>query len=403
MRASAWQAGRARRARPARRARVAIVLFAAALATAGAGFLLGGCGEKIAVPQAQGLFGVNAYYADTSFAAPGVDQITVINNLLYVVGGGELSKRDLDFQVIKTVGGLAGPVALCRDESGGTILVWEQDAGRLSAFAASDLSLRGQTELPAVHRAVAMAVCGTGVATAAGARTFLYLSDPDSGVVHRYAVFTEDFDDLRPWGILARSDGAAARFVHVAGGLAVDPTGHLLVCDADTLRNWVIRFDPTPDLADTVRGPAPDPLRGLAVPFGAPLCNPPTAADCTLGDAAGCDGAEWVGGPSAEPGEFYAPRDVILGGNGKVFVADTGNGRIQVFKADYGYDIVFGSAALLPRPVSIGLVDARVGAGADDVNYGAYVFALSRAAGVVQRFISAQQYEDLNGRPYIGG
>ncbi len=382
--------------RAATTAAPAATAAALALALAGAA-LLGGCGEKIEAPEPRGLFGVNAYYADTLMAAPDVTQLAEINNILYVVTeSGQLSKRDLDNRPIRTIEGLEGPAALCRDDMGLAVLVWEQGARRLSTFSTANLSQIGAAELPDVQRGVAIATCPTGVEMTNGARTFLYVSDPDSGVVHRYAVFS--FDDIRPWGILCRSDGDGARFVHVPAGLAPYGAGRMLVCDADTLRNWVISFDPTPDESDTARvATRPDPWRGKAVVIDVPSCSPePATTDYVLGDAAVCGQVDWVGGPSDANGAFHGPLGVALDGSGRVYVADAGNDRVQIFTAQGDFVMPFGSPEDLPRPVSLGVVDARVGYGDDDVNYGAYVFALSRERGVIQRFISYEHYIDIN-------
>ena len=43
--------------------------------------------------------------------------------------------------------------------------------------------------------------------------------------------------------------------MNVPAGLATDAEDSLLVCDADTNRNWVIRFDSTPDELDVTPDP----------------------------------------------------------------------------------------------------------------------------------------------------
>lgn len=42
-----------------------------------------------------------------------------------------------------------------------------------------------------------------------------------------------------------------------------------------------------------------------------------------------------LGGPGSEPGQFLEPRDVAVGPDGRVYVAESGNRRVQVFSPDY--------------------------------------------------------------------
>ncbi len=374
--------------------------LAAAAALVGAlAALSGGCGEKIAIPQPIGLFSVSAYILEGAYPEPAAVQVAVINNNLFVLtADGALVKRNLNYQEIGRVENLEQPTAFCRGDQSQLIYVWEQGARRVRVFNSTDLAPQGQSSLPAVRSVASMAACSTGVSLAAGSRTFLYLSDPDSGVIHRYDYNVQG--GLSPFGLLARSGGEAARFVKRPAGLAVDHEGMLLVCDADSSRNWVIRFDPTPDLTDETPAVGDQgPWRGQAILFAAATCNPPAAADYTLGDAAACGQTDWVGGPSAAPGEFDRPRAVAVDGLGRIFVADTGNQRVQIFTARGDYRMLFGSAAITPAPSSLGLVDWRRGSAAGAVNYGAYVFLLAPGGGEVRKFISSEHYIYLNQQP----
>jgi hypothetical protein len=371
--------------------------LALAASAAAAAVLLSGCGEKIALPQAEGLFSVNAYYVDTQYDDPSARDLIVLNGVLFVVGDdGTLSKRTLDYELLEGVTGLEDPTALCGDDDSGLVFVWESGAGRLSAFAASDLEPAGVAVLAGVHSVSGMAASRTGSGEVAPlAHTFLYMADPDSGVVHRYAWYEGGV--MVDMGILCRGGGLSARFANDPAGLLRDAEGMLLVCDADTLRNWVIRFDPTPDLTDVAANPdLVDPWRGLAILFSAATCVPPVEADYTIGDAREC-GENWTGGPSDAQGEFTRPRGLAADGLGRIFVADTGNDRLQLFTPQGEFELLFGDAEKTPAPVSLGVVDVRVNA--TTINYGAYIFTTSEQGDGVRKFISYDHYTSINQEP----
>ncbi len=372
--------------------------LAAVLAAGLLALLLGGCGDKIAIPEPTGLFSVDAYIQDASYADLEPLQVAQAQGSIFVLTADSLTKRDQEYGRIAAVGDLAGPTAMCVDGSGGLVFVYEGDAAEVSWYSTSDLSLLGSSVAAGVQAGVAMATNPVGIEDEPGARTFLYISDPAAGVIHRFAF--DDFNGLSPYGILARSDGDAARFVHLPAGLATDSEDSLLVCDADTARNWVIRFVGEPDLTDTTpQGGDQDPWRGHAALFHAPTCVPPAAADFVLGDAATCGQTDWVGGPSDAEGAFSSPRDVAVDGRGRIFVADTGNNRVQVFQGDGLYDLAFGDDEDTPGPASLAVVDVRIGSGAEDVDYAAYVFVVLPQLGEVRKFISSEHYIFLNQEP----
>ncbi len=359
---------------------------------------LGGCGDKITIPEPTGLFSVSAYILDDSYPDQNPLQVAQAQGSIFVLTADSLTKRDQEYGRITAVGDLAGPRAMCVDGSGELIFVYEQEIGEISWYSTADLTYLGSSVVPDVQAGVAMATNPVGIEEEPGARTFLYLSDPTAGVIHRFAF--DDFNGLSAYGILARSDGDAARFVHVPAGMATDSQDSLLVCDADSSRNWVIRFVSEPDLDDTTPETGDqDPWRGHAALFHDPTCVPPAAADYVLGNAAACGQSDWVGAPSAEPGEFSTPRDVAVDGSGRIFVADTGNNRVQVFQPDGLLDLTFGDDEQTPAPVSLDVVDVRIGGGAEDVDYAAYVFMVLPGSGEVRKFISSEHYIFLNQEP----
>lgn len=363
----------------------------AAAATAVLGLLLlaGGCGEKIAIPEAEGLFGFREYRVFQTLQEDDPRQLIQVQGAVFVLTGDALVKRTTILEETARAGGLADPRALCSGPGDSLIFVWEQGTGTVSWFARSDLRPVGSAVPAGPLRVTAMAASPRGAGAVAAAQTFLYLSDPDAGVIHRYAF--DVYAGLTPYGLLARRDGSSVRHVRLAAGLARDRQDHVLVCDADTLRNWVIRFDPTPDEAD------PD-LRGVAALYDPlPRCAPVPAADeYALGNAPPCPPAEWAPGPSDSTGYFRAPVAVAVDGSGRIFVADTGNDRIQIFQPDRAHDLTFGGDHA-PSPVSIAVYDYRTGN--NQAMYGALVYVVLPDEGRIRSFISSEYDESLNRPP----
>lgn len=329
------------------------------------GFLgLAGCGEKIAIPQAEGLFSVSGYQEFDTFDSGGATQVLQLSNLLYALTPNALVKLDQDFAEIIRAEGLVQAAAMCAGPEADFLFVWDQGTHTMHWYAVTDLALAGSVTLPEIQEVRGIAANSDGIDQVPGTDTFLYVSDPGAGVVRRF-IFDE-FNGLTPYGILAFAAGDGARSVHVAAGMATDSQGRLLVCDEDTLRNWVIRFDSTPDLEDSQ-------LRGTAVVF-AESCNPPAAADYVLGNAPICQQTDWVGGPSIANGEFNRPTAVAVDGEGSIFVADSGNNRIQLLSAVGMYVRQFGDTETCPGPQSLAVVDVSAGG---KVYYGALVYVLA--------------------------
>lgn len=371
----------------------------AAIGVVVSGIMLTGCGDKIAIPQPVGVFSINQYKVDGVFEVEGqAIQLTQGWGALFLLTPGTLSKRDTKFGISEEQTGLAGPLSLCMDEDLGVVFVWENDAQRISWYDASNLDLLGATALPDVQTVVAMTTNTAGIEQVPGGETYLYLSDTVTEVIHRYSFNTAT--GLSPFGILARSDGNGARFVHEAAGLATDSENFLLVCDADINRNWVTRFASTPDPTDIAVGPGdPDPMRGFAALYDTASCDPPAATDYVIGNAAECNESDWVGGPSDVLGEFNRPTDVAVDRLGRIFVADRDNRRIQLFNAKGAFDIQFlvTDADSLVGPTSLGVFDENNPRETNVVNYGAYIFVTLQDRDTVVKFISYDHYQALNG------
>jgi hypothetical protein len=363
---------------------------AAAVAVFFSGGLLTGCGEKITIPEPTGLFGGAGYSViDSLQEANTVLQLANFSNTLVVLTPDSLIKRSQNFGLRESVGGLADPRALCVDDQGDFIFVYEQAAGQVSWYSGTDLQWLGSSPVPDVQDVNAMATNPDGIEQIPGARTYLYLSDPSLLVVHRYAF--DELGGLYPHGILCRANGAAVRFVHRPAGLVMDMDGAMLVADADTNRNWIIRFSAEPDLTDVTPDPDDqDPLRGLAIVFPENSgVDPSPAADYVLGNAPGAGDTEWVGGPSDTGGEFHGPTGLAVDGSGRIFVADTENNRIQIFEGRGVYKTLFGKPATTPAPISLVTMDLR--ANSSTWNYAGYVYVALRDSDKIVKMISKEQ------------
>jgi len=361
-------------------------------------FLFAGCGEKIAIPVAEGLFSVSEYLDYGEYPDAGARQMAVANNVLYVIADDQsLTKRNLIYDELERLDGLDDPVAVCVDESDDMVFVWEAGASRLSAWSSRDFTPLGAVELPDVLSASQLGASATGVdEAAAGALTFVYVADPDSAVVHRFAWY--DGGTVVPVGLLCRPDGMSTRFVHQPAGMFTDNASMMYVCETDPERNWVHRFDPTPDQTDTTPDPDDsDPWSGTAVLIDVATCVPAVEADFVLGDAPECGENDWVGGPSDAEGAFDHPIAVSGDGQGWLYVADRDNHRIQIFNEIGGYELEFGNEDLSPGPVSLGVIDHLVNS--TTTNYGAFVFVVSGETGAVYKFISYEHYLDVHSEP----
>ncbi len=168
---------------------------------------LAGCGEKIAIPQPEGLFSVSAWLEDATFDDPDARQLTQSLGGLFVVTPTAVVKRDLEYNQVARAEGLTDATAVCVDQGDDLVFVWDQGAHELRWFAAVDLAPLGSAPLPAVQSVRAVATDTAGISQVLGAQLYVYLADPDSAVVHRYAF--DEFAGPLPRGILTRAAGLA--------------------------------------------------------------------------------------------------------------------------------------------------------------------------------------------------
>lgn len=360
------------------------------------GLLLSGCGEKIAIPEPVGLFSVKAYLSAATYEIDTPKQMVIVEGAVFVIHGNTLSKRNQGFELmdgVEPVSTFGNPTSICGDAALGLVFVYDQTGSTVSWYNLSGLEFAGSTALPEVLSGVSMVTNDNGVEQVPDAQTFLYLGDTETEVIHRFSF--DEITGLSPYGILARADGQSARFVHESAAMANEPGGTMVVCDADSLRNWVIRFSSEPDVTDTTVDPDDqDPLRGLAVPMRTFNCLPLPTAAYVLGDAPECEESDWVGGPSDIEAEFTTPQGIDVDGSGRIFVADTGNNRIQVFIEGELEQLFVINEEGISRPTAVAILDRVVSP--FTTHFGAYIYVVLAEENLIRKFISFEEFQDLN-------
>ena len=369
------------------------------LASGSGTVFMAGCGDKIALPVAEGLFGNYRYRVESgkTWDQPIQDMVVSLGRI-YVLQSDNLTKYTSTLaEALYVVSDFGDATAMAVDEGTGLVFVWDDADKFVRWYDAGTLAAVGSAQLPDVQTAVAVTLNDEGIDQLPGASTFLYLSDTESLVVHRYAY--DEFNGLIPFGILARADGDAARFVHIPAAMATDIENKLLICDQDLNRNWVIRFDGTPDTTDISTVPnVPDGLRGTAVVFEDYGCITDPASYFVIGNAALCQDPNWEGGVSDLDGEFNVPAGIAVDGLGRIFVADHFNSRIQVFSRIGEWEpekLKIGLPEDIPHPTAIGVYDVHYGSSAGDVNYAAFVYVLVPELNRIVVYIS-KEHEALS-------
>jgi DNA-binding beta-propeller fold protein YncE len=189
---------------------------------------------------------------------------------------------------------------------------------------------------------------------------------PGASIDDPYQARWQDVTSLQTFG----SAGVEAGQLQSPHGIAVAPGGSVYV--ADSLNHRIVKFKDGEFVAQFGAWSGQPPNND---PFS-PNWNPPAGTFSEPWDvAAGPDGSVYVadtwngriqkfdangkfvkmwgwlgdsGGQAAgKEGEFYGPRGIAVGQDGRVYVADTGNKRVQVFDADGEFITQFGGGGLL--------------------------------------------------------
>lgn len=361
------------------------------------------CGEKIAIPEAVGVPTSSDYNEVDQWDLSDPTAAVQAAGTLFVTEGapggdlGTLTKYNGRGIVLQgPVTDLAAPTAICIDPEATTdrnIIVAENGAGgvgpRLSFYSQVDLTPAGSFDLSGMVRSIADVVTRG---------DSLYIADPDSGSVLRFVWLDHDAGLLEPRGEVCNSKGSSEspQFVQTPAGLAFDGDGYLLVADADTTRNWVIRFDPNP---------TGDPPTGLYVPFMPNVCGDGSTdlSASVIGKAPSC-GQPFDPTPGTGNGEFHSPTGLGVDADGRIYVADTGNERGQRFEGDGSFDFYFGDgaggAASLVRPVKIAVVnwDGPCGPGVTQSFPGGVLYVVDEGTAQVRVFKDSRVVSCETGR-----
>jgi DNA-binding beta-propeller fold protein YncE len=356
-------------------------------------FALFGCGEKITAPEAKGIPSSSLYLEKSQWNLTDPTDLIEAAGKIFVTEGqpGTLTKYNLKGVLDKgPVTGLANPTAVCLDSLTRSIVVGESGDGatppRLSFFSQTDLSPQGSYDLSGLAKSVAAIVTRDDL---------LYLADPDSGAVLRFRWLDHDLGLLQPRGEVANSRGSveSPQFVQRPAGLAFDLAGMLLVCDADTTRNWVIRFDPTPTGPDST-------ATGAIIPFYPTSCPTVDISAHVLGKAPGCGGI-FEPGPGSGVGEFNTPYGVGIDREGRIYVADSGNGRGQRFSPSGSFDLLFGNGAggsvPLGSPRKFAIVHGITTRGGIQVEISGAILYVVDAASAQIRVFEDKRWSDFKG------
>jgi len=175
-------------------------------------------------------------------------------------------------------------------------------------------------------------------------------------VVDPYTDVRRDIPAERVWGSTGAGDG---QFVNPRA-MALSPQGQVYVADSGNHRIQI--FDQSGTFlkswdvpAGNASGQVGDEMWGIAVSsdgkvYISDTWNHRVEIFDEDGNFIGEFGAfaDAQGDAQAFPGSFWGPRDIVLDSDGNVFVADTGNKRIQKFTADGKFLGSWGGSGIEP-------------------------------------------------------
>ncbi len=145
-----------------------------------------------------------------------------------------------------------------------------------------------------------------------------------------------------------RSTVTAERDFEFAEAVAVGPDGTVYVlgtrCGLSCTDTGVIRFDAAGEFIDRFAASYPS-ARGLAVGGDGRVYIADTGNHRVQVVSVGGAPLFAFGTVGSAPGQLRGPADVHVAGDGSVYVADTGNGRIQRFTADGAFVAAWGAGA----------------------------------------------------------
>lgn len=168
----------------------------------------------------------------------------------------------------------------------------------------------------------------------------VYVADANN---HRVVVFRPDGEELRTIGSLGRGDGQ----LNEPSGVAVDDDGNIYV--ADTWNARIVKFDRDGDFVAA--------WGSSNTPFGEAFLDPRS------GQQVQRYASDHKGDPQineSDPLGFFGPRNVLVRGD-RVYIADTGNSRVVVTDLDGNFVQQFGGQGAgdgqMREPIGLGMDD----------------------------------------------
>ncbi|HEY4723009.1 MAG TPA: NHL repeat-containing protein, partial [Anaerolineae bacterium] len=238
-------------------------------------------------------------------------------------------------------------------------------------------------------------------------------SAPETASIDPYAKGFKDVAPVQVWGGAVGNGPGQMMAPH---GIAVAPDGSIYV--ADSLNHRVVKFDQQGQFIVSFGGPNPDTQPGLfREPWGVAVApdNSLYVADTwnyrmqkftpdgALIQVWGVN-TDTIGTAIGGEGGFYGQRGVAIDATGRVFVADTGNKRVQIFDANGQFISQFGGGGLQPgqldEPVGIAVDPKGNSVVADTWNGRVQVFD-SNGQSIASWDINGWLDKNAVGKPYL--
>jgi len=369
--------------------------------------LLVGCGQKIELPTSEGIPIDSDYFDVTPVAL--ADEFESVSDI--EAFGGVFAVSDFaqgrvvvlysDGRVNPSRAPLTGldrPVAMELEIERNLLLIAQGEPG--------DYVIGAYTPTFEFELEASLGDAVQSISDIASDGEFLYVGDPEARTIHRFAMSpAPGFGPLVLQGTAVAPDPeqyseVSPQFVSRPGQITIDESGLMVVCDADSTRNWVLRYDPWPAGTEpesagssVIFGPSREELSLGVGAFGGDVkCGDIfSLAASTLGLAPGCSGNQnFELRPSGDEGNFHTPTGVALDGSGNIYVADRYNSRIQRFSPEGDFEAAFGPGlatgdAALREPVRLATWDGRKNVSGERLLIeGARVLVVDAASGLLR-------------------
>ncbi len=99
-----------------------------------------GCGEKIAIPEAQGLYSLATYLQAGTYPVDDLRSLVTAQGNVFVLTGSGLYKRNQVFAGLDSVLGFSDARDLCVSDGDSLLFVWDQGTQEVSWYLTRDLA-----------------------------------------------------------------------------------------------------------------------------------------------------------------------------------------------------------------------------------------------------------------------